>query len=332
MKKGAQITLVVFVIFFVISGLSVGAWFIFRQDRALAAESYLNLGDKYLKDENYSQALIAYKKAAILTPRSYAPYLKQGILAQETKHYQEAIDFINRSITWGPQELEAYLVLGETYLLNNDLANAKASFQQAKKISPTNDNISFLLFETALLENNLDEAEENILEAEKDNSLPKYKIYLALLQSFNDPTESLSLVAKINSAADINGLTLSDFSNLFQKLVDVENTTSREVMIYQTFSQLGEIDFGTRGLEKITQDNPEMRDGWVMLAYSYLLGSEPDKAKTALDKAVELDPVYPATYYLLSKYYEAKGDAKKSEETLTHAQELGFDEDSPLKS
>ncbi|MBU2595578.1 hypothetical protein KJ713_01950, partial [Patescibacteria group bacterium] len=114
MTRGAKITLVVFVFVLVIAGLSIGAWFIFRQDRALAAESYLNLGDKYLKDENYSQALIAYKKAAIFTPRSFAPYLKQGLLAKETIHYQEAIDFINRSISLGPEELEAYLVLGET--------------------------------------------------------------------------------------------------------------------------------------------------------------------------------------------------------------------------
>lgn len=332
MTRGAKITLVVFVFIFVMAGLGVGAWFIFKNDRTMAAESYLNLGDKYLQDKNYSQALIAYKKAAIFTPHSFAPYLKQGVLAKETLHYQEAIDFINRSISLGPQELEPYLVLGDAYLLNNDLANAKAVFQQAKKISPTNDNISFLLFETALLDNNLDAAQKNLEEAEKDNSLPKYKIYQALLRSFNDPTESLSLVAGINSSTDINGLTLSDFSNLFQKLVETENTTSREVMIYQTFSQLGEIDFGTRGLEKITEDNPEMRDAWVFLTYSYLLGSQPDKAKTALDKAIKLDPVYPATYYLLSKYYEAKGDTKQSESALTHARDLGFDENNPLKS
>lgn len=332
MNRGAKITLVIFVILLVIAGLSLGAWFVFKNERASAAESFLGQGDQYLNNDNFSQALIAYKKAAILTPRSYAPYLKQGILAKETQHLQEAIDFINRSITWGPQELEPYLVLGDAYLLNNDLANAKASFEQAKRISPANDNISFLLFETALLENNLDEAEENILEAEKDNSLPKYKIYLALLQSFNDPTESLSLVAKINSAADINGLTLSDFSNLFQKLVETENTTSREVMIYQTFSQLGEIDFGTKGLEKITQDNPEMRDAWVFLAYSYLLGSQPDKAKTALDQAIELDPVYPATYYLLGKYYETTKNDKEAQKALDHARDLGFKEDNPLSS
>lgn len=332
MTRGAKITLVVFVFILAILGLSIGAWFIFKTDRAMAAESLLNLGDKYLQDKNYSQALIAYKKAALLTPRSYAPYLKQGILAKETEHYQEAIDFINRSINFGPAELSAYLALGETYLLNNDLGNAKAAFESAKKIAPKDDKIDFLLFETQLLENNLDEAQKNLVNAQKNNNLPKYIIFDALLESLNDPTKSSEIIADINSDTDLGGLTLTDFSNLFQKLTDTENITSRELMIYQTFAQVGQANFGIVGLEKITKENPEMRDGWIMLAYSYLLGSQPDKAKIAIDQAIELDPVYPATYYLLSKYYEAKGDIKQSESTLDHARELGFDEDNPLKS
>lgn len=332
MSRGAKITLVVFVILLVVAGLSCGAWFLFKHDRAQAAESYLNLGDKYLQDDNFSQALIAYKKAALLTPRSFAPYLKQGILAKETIHYQEAIDFINRSITLGPDELEAYLALGDAYLLNNDLGNAKAIFLQAKKIAPKNDEIDFLLFETALKENNLDEAQKNLDAAKKNNNLSKYIIFEALLASFNDPTKSLEIIADINSEADLNGLMLTDFTDLFQKLAKTENTASCEIMIYQTFVQVGEVDFGLAGLEKITKGNPEMRDGWIFLGYSYLLGNQPEKAKTALDQALELDSVYPATYYLLGKYYEAAKNDKEAQKALNHAKEIGFEEDNPLSS
>jgi len=332
MSRGAKITLVVFVFILIVSGLSIGAWFIFKNDRAMAAEFYLNLGDKYLNDKNYSQALIAYKKASLLTPRSYAPYLKQGILAKETVHFKEAIGFINRSITFGPRELEAYLALGETYLLNNDLGNAKAAFLEARRIAPKNDAINFLLFKTAIKNNDLDEAEENILQAEKNNPLPKYKIYQALLESFNDPTKSMELIAEINSSAELNNLKLSDFSNLFQKIIDTENIASREVVIFGTFSQIGEADFGIKGLEKITKDNPKMRDGWIFLSYSYLLNNQPEKAKTAIDRAIELDPAYPATYYLLGKYYETTKNDQEAQKALDHAKELGFDENNPLKS
>jgi len=332
MSRGAKITLVVFVFILVVAGLSIGSWFIFKNDRAMAAKSYLDLGDKYLNDKNYSQALIAYKKAAILTPRSFAPYLKQGILAKETGHLEEAVNFISYSIQFGPQELSSYLVLGETYLLKNDLGNAKCAFERAKKIAPKNDNISFLLFETALKDNDLEAAERNLTEAEKNNDLPKYKICQALLESFDDPSKSLSIIADIDSSNGINGLTLADFSNLFQKLNETKNDASKKVMIFSAFSQVGEIYFGTKGLEGVTQENPKMRDAWVFLSYSYLLGNEPDKAKEVINKAIELDPVYPATYYLLSKYWEEKNNTVASEEALNHAKELGFDENNPLKS
>lgn len=332
MSRGAKITLVVFVILFVVAVLLVGAWFLFREERAQKALSYLNQGDVYLKDGNYAQAIILYKKAALLTPRSYAPYFKQGILAETTGHYDEAISFIKHSLNFGSTETVAYLALGETYLLKNDVLNAKLAFKQAKNLIPESDEIDFLLFETSLKENNLDEAEKYLSDAEKNNPLPRYKIYSALLASLNDPSKSLEIISEINQCADINGLSLADFSNLFQKLVNTENMTSREIMIYQTFSQVGEVDYGIAGLENITNENPQTRDAWVFLGYSYLLKNEPDKAKQALDKAIELDPVYPATHYLLSKYWEAKKDTDKAQEAYDKAKELGFDENNPLKS
>jgi Tfp pilus assembly protein PilF len=332
MNRGAKITLVVFVILLAVAALGVGSWFIFKNERAQVAESYLNQGDSSLDAGNYAAALIAYKKAALLTPHSFAPYYKEGMLARTTGHYHEAIDYFRRSLNFGPQETGVYLNLGETQLLNNDPASAKSVLEQAKNIVPTSDEIDFFLMKTALKENNLDAAEKYLEEAEKNNPLPKYIIYKALLESLNDPSKSLEELTQINSCADIGGLTLADFSDLFQKLISTENTTSREIMIYQTFNQIGELDFGILGLEKITGENPQIRDAWVFLAYGYLMQNEPEKAKTALDKAADLDPVFPATYYLLSKYYETTKDTAQAQKTYTKAKELGFDENNPLKS
>lgn len=332
MSRGAKITLVVFVVLLVVAGLSVTAWFLFKNERATAAESYLAKGDKFLNEKNYSQALIAYKKAALLTPRSFAPYFKQGLLAKETLNYQEAIDFVNRSVNLAPNEAEIYLALGEIYLSVNDTANANDTFKEAQRILPSSDEVNFMLFEVALKNGDLSEAQRNLEAAEKNSDLSKYKIYNALLESFNDPTKSLEITAEVDQPVDLGGLNLADFSNLFQKLIKTENIDSRKVMIYQVFSQIGEVDFGTKGLEEISKNNPEMRDAWVFLAYSYLLDNQPEKAKSAIDKATTLDPVFPATYYLLSKYYEVKGDTKQAEKSLEHAQELGFDENNPLKS
>lgn len=332
MTRGAKITLVLFVIVFVLAGLAVGAWFLFKNDRVQAAESLIAQGDANLAEGNFGQALLNYKKAAILTPRSFAPYYKQGLLAQTTSHYAEAIDYFNRALKFASSEASVYLTLGQTYLQNNDLNNAKQAFLAAERISPQSDEINFYLLKTALSENNLDEAEKQILKAEKKNPLPKYKIYQALLASFNDPTESLEIISGISQCADMAGLSLADFSHLFQKMAEAKDENSRQIMLYQTFSQIGEVEFGISGLEKVTKENPQIRDAWVFLGYGYLMNNQPEKAKAALEKAEDLDPVFPATYYLLSKYYEATKDNVQAQETYDKAKELGFDENNPLKS
>ncbi|MCX6811482.1 MAG: tetratricopeptide repeat protein [Candidatus Berkelbacteria bacterium] len=92
------------------------------------------------------------------------------------------------------------------------------------------------------------------------------------------------------------------------------------------------MDFGISVFVKLSHENPQIRDAWVFLGYGYLMKNEPEKAKPALEKAIDLDPVFPATYYLLGKYYETIKDTTRAQKTYDKAKELGFDENNPLKS
>ncbi len=196
MTRGAKITLGIFLVLIVLAGLTCGSWFIFRSERAVFAAAMIDRGDSFLAAGDLASALISYKKAEILTPRSFAPYFKQGLLAKDTGHFTEAINYINKSTRFYSNDVNIFIALGDTYLLNNEEENAKAAFNEAKKIDPQNDEVIFRLVEVSLKENELDEAEDFLTKAGKSSSNPKYTIYLALIDAFNDPTIRQKLEAK----------------------------------------------------------------------------------------------------------------------------------------
>jgi Tfp pilus assembly protein PilF len=64
--------------------------------------------------------------------------------------------------------------------------------------------------------------------------------------------------------------------------------------------------------EKVIEKNPQFRDAYVMLGEVYLKTSQNNpqnltKAQQKLEKAAEIDPVYPKTYQLLAQVYEKIG-------------------------
>jgi tetratricopeptide (TPR) repeat protein len=324
MNRGAKTTLGIFLVLIAIAGLLCGSWFIFRGERAASAATMINKGDSFLAAGDLTNALLSYKKAQIMTPHSFAPYFKQGVLAKNTGHYTEAISYINKSTQFFSSDVAVFLTLGDTYLLNNDTVNAKAAFNEAKKIDPQNDEVVFKLLEVSLKENKLDQAENYLTEAMKSSSNPKYTIYLALIDAFNDPSKALDDISKINIEVQINEMTLADFTALFQKMGETENQSSREVMLYQAFNQIGEVEFALAGLEKISATNPQMRDVWLFLSYGYLLKNNAEKAKSAAEKAIEIDPAFAYSHYLLGKYYDQKGKYEQAKEEYDKANQLGF--------
>jgi len=332
MSRGAKTTLILVLVFVIILGVGVGSWFLLKDRRAKAAENYIKTGDEFMEQEDYANALICYKKALLFTPRSYTPYYKQGILAKTTGHFDEAISYLNQSLNYGSKEIVVHLAMGEVYSLKGETEKAKNSLLNAYRINPQDDKILYLLAENSLRQEETEEAKDYFKQASEVSGKNEYKIYLALLEAFSDPTNSEGLVAGINSEVQIKEMNLTDFSKVFIKLKGIENLVSRDVLLYQIFNQIGLADFGVKGLERLSVDNAEIRDIWVFLGYGYLKTNKLDEAKKALDKAVELDPVFAFTHYLLGKYYDEVGLFAQAKQEYEKAQDLGFSEKDPLSN
>jgi len=74
--------------------------------------------------------------------------------------------------------------------------------------------------------------------------------------------------------------------------------------------------------QKFLQTNTSLRDAWLYLAYAQLANKKIKEAKSSLEKAEILDPVYPYTYQLLAFTEEQLGNIQKSAEYNTQAQFL----------
>jgi tetratricopeptide (TPR) repeat protein len=60
-------------------------------------------------------------------------------------------------------------------------------------------------------------------------------------------------------------------------------------------------DFAVVAFEKSTKLQPEFRDGWYLLGLSYARQGEIEKAKTALNKALAIDPAHQLSLDLLKQ-------------------------------
>jgi len=333
MSRGAKIALILVLIALVATPAS---WFILANKRASAARSFLNQGDEALRRENYGAALLAYKKAAILTPKSFAPYYKEGILAKHTGHPQEALAFFERAMKYSGPESAPYVSAGETCFAEGNFAKALEYFKKAAEVS---ENSSALLLQIARSELNLekiDAAFETLEKAKEYNGGEKIVYYLSLIKSFTDPGEAIDLIAtqleleKTKEKKENFELSAEILYSAYKKMVKTDNKLTREVIVSQLLNQIGETGLAVKKLERVTEKDPLYRDAWDFLAYGYILQGENDQALSALKEARKLDPTHCFTYYLYGKAYEGKGEIKAARENFEKANNLGFDPENPL--
>jgi len=332
MKRGAIIAAAVLVV--VLISIPAG-WFIFKEKRAVLSASFLDAGDSALSNGNNGAALLSYKKASVLTPKSFAPYYKQGQLALGTGHFDEAIKFFEKSFNFSGPEIAPYVSAGEAYFEKQDFVKAEDYFKKAASISQNSSELLYWIARSELNLGHLDQAREALQKARDFSGGKQITFLLSLISSLSDPSRAIDIITpemqlEKSLPAGSGEITATILYESYKKMAMTEETAVREVIAAGLLNQMGEEGLGVQKLEEITAGNPKMRDAWVFLSYGYILKRENDKAISALDKAKKLDPAHPFTYYLYAKAYEAMGEKDLAEENYNRANKLGFNPNNPL--
>lgn len=116
------------------------------------AQSYVNQGDEFLKNDQDKEALESFRRAIELDKDFAEGYLKLGLAydalnkdEEADKSYKAAIEAYEKKIKAEPENARAHYELGQAYYRLTRYDDAARSFRQATRIEPDNGDAHFEL-------------------------------------------------------------------------------------------------------------------------------------------------------------------------------------------
>ncbi|WP_312832224.1 tetratricopeptide repeat protein [Sedimentibacter saalensis] len=87
-------------------------------------DEQLSLGQKYLNELNYENAIIAFQKIIEVDPKNVPAYLGLADAYEKTDRNEEAIGALEKVIEIEPENEEAYIKISDIYIKIDDIENA----------------------------------------------------------------------------------------------------------------------------------------------------------------------------------------------------------------
>jgi tetratricopeptide (TPR) repeat protein len=114
------------------------------------ADAYVGLGSSYCGQQDYANAILAYEKAIEINPKNVSAYLGLGAGHTERKYYLNATLAYQQAIDINPREGAAYLGLGIVCYYQRDFAQEIAYYRMATDFDCDGDYLHRQRFHTVL--------------------------------------------------------------------------------------------------------------------------------------------------------------------------------------
>ena len=101
------------------------------------AAAYSNLGNAYVKDKHYGQAIEAYQEALTIDPEFAEAYYNLGSVYAQQKKYDLAVEHYKKAIDYRKDFREAYHKLAEVYNQQGKQENAIQTYKEILQSSPS---------------------------------------------------------------------------------------------------------------------------------------------------------------------------------------------------
>jgi tetratricopeptide (TPR) repeat protein len=162
-----------------------------KEARLKEAEACFYKGGRYMTEDRFIDAIVAYKKAIALKPDSPGAYLRMGLAYENLKQYSEALAAYKKAIELKQDFPAAYYCMGLAYENLKQYSEALAAYKKAIAIKPDYADAYFQMGECY---NNLKQLPEAIVAYEKCIALEPKGIFA------DDARKSLS---EIKNKAEI---------------------------------------------------------------------------------------------------------------------------------
>ncbi len=275
----------------------------------------------------FSAALRDYTEAEAL-----GPVAKQG--AAQAAYRAAALYERKSNHTKGQEELRSAeklddsvpdypTALGRSLLLTRSLDEADHAFDRALKVDSNSPHAADTLVgkaRVALARQNRDAAESAINDAlTKRADHVEAKLLKAALVIHDDPKASSALLEAVQGS-DNKGFvaTASALKTIADQIQNnLDNPSYERVLVGAALIEHNELDLALLELTDATERNSKFRDAWVNRAQVEVLLGNPDAAQQSIDKAIEIDPTFGFSRYVVGQIAEKRGnkdDAKKAYE------------------
>ncbi len=260
------------------------------------SKPYVYLGNIYYDQGDLDSAIFYYKKAYELSPgdqdiswllkraervkevgKEAYDYFEKGRAFFLNKDYVEAAYYLEQAVGINPSYLEAFVLLGKTYIELDDLENAKKAFLKAQELAPLNYEIKFLL----------DKVENQI----------KYgkEAYDAFDKGYN-----LYKEGNLDEA-------LSYFRQAIEKNPNYDMAHDYLARIYYQLGKLDEYRKEREEMAKLATSPQEKADIYYFTGYEFFSLKKYDIAKQEFEKALTVYPGHvKAAFFIAEIYYSLK--------------------------
>lgn len=99
-------------------------------------QSHYSLGLLYVKQKDFAQAALHYKKCVEINPKNYRAYFSLGNVYSQQKNYALAIPEYENAIKWNRNNADAYFYLGLAYYYQDRNKDAKKHLEKFLEMAP----------------------------------------------------------------------------------------------------------------------------------------------------------------------------------------------------
>ncbi len=128
------------------------------------AEALLGLADNLRKNDP-KQAIVLFKKALQLDPRSVRAHFQLGLVLTSQKDYAAAIESYQKAIALNPKFPDSFFNLGFVYAVSKNYVKAEEMYDRTVALKP--DYLDEALFNLALIQGKQDKKEQSLANLKK---------------------------------------------------------------------------------------------------------------------------------------------------------------------
>ncbi len=255
--------------------------------------AYNNLGNAYVKEERYEEAIEQFNKAKAIRPNDAGTYYNLGIVYGKLGLFDKANEQFELVRRLDPDyELDSS-VIGNLYYKKGDYGEALNRYRESIARNPDSADAYFNLASTYSMMENYDEAEKNYRLATEKNP-GHFEAYNNLGVMYRKKGLARQAIEEFKKAIEINPEYFDSHFNLG--------------MCYSSKDWNKMISH----LETACSLKPGQKELHYNLAIAYQNSGQAEAAINEYLKEIELNPGYGSSYKNLGILYHGKGDNKKA--------------------